>query len=432
MDEVDGEIVEIPYAPRALQLCVHQALERSRFVVVVAHRRFGKSVLAINHLIREATNSDRERPRYAYIGPTYSQGKAIVWDYLKHYAGPIPGVRFNESELRADFPNGGQVRIYGADNPDSLRGLYLDGAVLDEVGMMRSRVWGEVVRPALTDRNGWAMFVGTPNGQNLFWELRNRAAQGDGWELHEFRASETGVLPEAELNDARRTMSDDAYLQEFECSFEAAVKGAIYGRVMQMLREQKRITTVSYDPLLSVCTAWDLGIGDSMAIWCAQRERSGDVRVIDYYENSGEGLGHYVNWLNGRGYTYDRHFLPHDAAVRELGTGKSRVEMLLSLGVRAQVLPALPVEDGIEATRMFLRRCWFDAERCRDGLDTLISYRRRENTRTGIYGSPEHDAASHGADAMRYMATGLKGQAASGAVHTLKMPKIVYRDAGIV
>lgn len=428
----DDDVIHIPYAPRALQLRVHAELERTRFVVVVAHRRFGKSVLAINHLIREATDSDRERPRYAYIGPTYAQGKAIVWDYLKHYARPVPGVRFNESELRADFPNGGQVRIYGADNPDSLRGLYLDGAVLDEVGLMRKSVWGEVVRPALADRGGWAMFIGTPNGQNLFWELRNRAAQGDGWALHEFKASDTGVLSSAELVDARRTMSDDAYQQEFECSFEAAVKGAIYGRVMQLLREQNRITTVSHDPLLPVYTAWDLGIGDAMAIWCAQRERSGDVRVINYYENSGEGLGHYVNWLNGLGYTYEAHYLPHDAAVRELGTGKSRVEMLQSLGVRATVLPALPVEDGIEATRMFLRRCWFDAERCRDGLDALVSYRRRENTRTGIYGSPEHDAASHGADAMRYLATGLKNRPISGNQQGLKMPKIAYRNAGIV
>lgn len=423
---VEPLVVEIPYAPRALQLAVHEALDTHRFGVVVAHRRFGKTVLAINHLIKSALSCDKERPRFAYIGPTYRQAKAVAWDYLKHFAGVIPGVVFNESELRADFPNGGQVRLYGADNPDALRGIYLDGAVLDEVGLQRSRVWNEVVRPTLADRLGWALFIGTPNGQNLFWELRNRAASADGWKLFEFKASETGIVNPDELDDARSSMSEDAYLQEFECSFEAAVRGAIYGKAMQMVREQKRITSVPYEPLLPVFTAWDLGIGDAMAIWCAQRERSGQIRVIDYYENSGEGLGHYVNWLNARGYTFERHYLPHDAKARELGTGKSREEMLRSLGLATEVLPALPVEDGIEATRMFLRRCTFDAERCKAGLDALVSYHRRENTRTEVYGSPEHDWSSHGADAFRYLATGLKEAKASD-----QFKKIKYDNRGI-
>ena len=406
---------------------MHEALSSIRFVVVVAHRRFGKTVLAINQLIRSAVECQRERPRLAYIAPTYTQAKSVVWDYLKHFAGVIPGVKFNESELRADLPNGGQVRLYGADNPDSLRGIYLDGVVLDETGLMQTRVWQEVVRPALADRLGWALFIGTPNGQNLFWELRNRAAQGDGWQLFEYRASETGVVPAEELADAKRTMSDDSYQQEFECSFEAAVRGAIFGKVMQIVREQGRIKPVPYEPLLPVYTSWDLGIGDSMAIWCAQQERSGDIRVIDYYENSGEGLGHYVNWLNGRGYTFAWHYLPHDANARELGTGKSRAEMLRSLGLNPEVLPNLPLEDGIEATRMFLRRCWFDAERTQAGRDALVSYRRRQNTRTEEYGAPEHDWSSHGADAMRYMAMGMKAQTAGP-----KWQPIKYDNRGII
>lgn len=426
---MDGgsEVITIPYAPRLPQLAVHDALDRSRFVVVVAHRRFGKTVLAINHLIRAAICCERERPRFAYIGPTYRQAKAVAWDYLKAFAGVIPGVLFNESELRADLPNGGQVRLYGADNPDALRGLYLDGAVLDETGLMQTRVWTEVVRPALADRNGWALFIGTPNGQNLFWELRNAAAIREGWRLFEYKASTTGIIDPAELSDARSTMSDDAYQQEFECSFEAAVRGAIFGRVMQQLRERERITTVPYDPLLPVFTAWDLGIGDSTAIWCAQRERSGDVRLIDYYENSGEGLGHYVNWLNGRGYTYERHYLPHDAQARELGTGKSRVEMLRSLGINGEIVPGLSLDDGIEAARMFLMRCWIDAERCRLGIDCLVSYRRRQNPRTEEYGQPEHDWASHGADALRYLALGLRNKPLGNA-----MKPIRYNNVGIV
>lgn len=408
-------------------MAVHEALEQARFVVVVAHRRFGKSVLAVNHLIRAALTCPRERPRLAYIAPTYRQAKAVAWDYLKHFAGVIPGAQFNESELRADFTNGGQVRLYGADNPDALRGLYLDGAVLDETGLMQTRVWSEVVRPALADRAGWALFIGTPNGQNLFWELRNAAASSPGWRLFEFRASESGVIDPAELADARATMSSEAYQQEFECSFEAAVRGSIFGRVMQGLREKNRITKVPYDPLLPVFTAWDLGIGDSTAIWCCQRERSGDNRLIDYYEASGEGLGHYVNWLNSRGYTYERHYLPHDAQARELGTGKTRVEMLRSLGLNPEVVANIGLEDGIEAARMFLQRCWIDAERCAAGVDALVSYRRRENTRTEEYGAPEHDWASHGADAFRYLAVGLRNKPASAAMKPLR-----YNNTGIV
>lgn len=427
MDDDSTERVVIPYAPRALQVAVHDAIGPSRFVVVVAHRRFGKTVLAINHLIRSALTLERERPRLAYIAPTYRQAKAVAWDYLKHYARPVPGVGFNEAELRADFPNGSQVRLYGADNPDSLRGIYLDGAVLDETGLMHTRVWEEVIRPALADRLGWALFIGTPNGQNLFWDLRNRAATTSGWKLFEFRASQTGVVLGAELADARIAMSEDAYLQEFECSFEAAVRGAIYGKVMQAIREHGRIGKVPYQPELPVFTSWDLGISDSTAIWFAQVERSGDVRLIDYYESSGEGLGHYVNVLNGRGYVYDRHYLPHDAEVRELGTGKSRVELLRSLGLNPQIAPKLSVEDGIEASRVLLRRCWIDAERCKDGLDALVSYRRRQNTRTEEYGSPEHDFASHGADALRYLAVSLKAK----PVHAQAMKPLKYDNRGI-
>ena len=187
-------LVTIPYQPRVLQLKIHEQLDAHRFGVVVCHRRFGKTVMAINHLIRAALTCERERPRFAYLAPTYRQGKTVAWDYLKHYARPIPGFAPNESELRIDLPNGSQVRIYGADNPDALRGIYLDGVVLDEFGLMQGKVWSEVIRPSLADRHGWALFIGTPNGRNAFWEMRDFADHNDGWFLAEYKASETGVL----------------------------------------------------------------------------------------------------------------------------------------------------------------------------------------------------------------------------------------------
>jgi hypothetical protein len=174
--------------------------------------------------------------RFAYIAPTYKQGKAIAWDYLKHYSAPIPGVEKNESELWVQLPNEARVRIFGADNPDSLRGIYLDGVVLDEYGMMARNTFSEVLRPALSDRKGWAAFIGTPNGKNQFWEVAATAQTEPGWYYACHRASETGIVQADELTAARRMMTADEYDQEFECSFEASVKGAIYDRTRGILR----------------------------------------------------------------------------------------------------------------------------------------------------------------------------------------------------
>jgi phage terminase large subunit len=419
-------VVTIPYSPRPLQAAIHTELESHRFGVVVCHRRFGKTVMAINHLIRQALTCRRERPRYAYLAPTYTQGKAIAWDYLKHYSRPVPGTTFNESELRVDYPNVAQVRIYGADNPDALRGIYLDGVVADEFGLMQGKVWYEVLRPALSDRTGWALFIGTPAGKNAFWDLRDYAGRTQGWFVAEYRASTTDILPADELKLAREAMSADAYAQEFECSFEASVRGAIFAREMAAAREQGRIGHIACDPALPVHTAWDLGIGDTTAIWFLQLHWP-EVRVIDFYEQSGEGLGHYVNVLNAKGYTWGKHILPHDVEVRELGTGRSRKEMLATLGLRVAVAPNLPLDDGIEAARMFLKRCHFDAERCKNGLDSLQNYRREENTRTGeLKPQPVHDWASHAADAFRMAAVTLKESTMS------KMKPLRYDDRGYV
>ncbi len=417
--------VVIPYSPRKLQLSIHQSLDQTRFGVLVCHRRFGKTVMAINHLEKGALTCKRERGRFGYVAPTYKQAKTVAWDYLKHYARPVPGTTFNEQELRADFPNGGQVRLYGADNPDALRGIYLDGVVLDEFGLMQGKVWTEVIRPALADREGWAMFIGTPNGNNMFREVRDYADDPkNGWFLATYKASETGIIAQAELDAARDIMSEDAYQQEFECSFEASVRGAIYAKEMAALRGEGRIKALPYEPAIPVHTAWDLGMNDLTAIWFIQMF-NGEARAIDYYEASGEGLGHYVNLLRSKPYTYGRHVLPHDAMVRELGTGKSRHEILQGLGVQADICPKLSLEDGIEATRMYLKRSWFDEVKCKQGLEALQNYKRDENTKTGeLRPQPVHDWAEHGASAFRYAAIGL--------AEVSKARKLQYRQKWIV
>lgn len=409
-------VVEIPYKPRPLQNEVHELRRRHRFVVLVCHRRFGKTVLGVNELQRSALTVKLQRPRTAYIAPTYRQGKSVAWDYFQYYSRPIPGVQVNQSELRVDYPNGGQARIYGADNPDSLRGIYLDDVAFDEYGLHPAQTYTEVIAPALVDRGGRALFLGTPNGKNQFWDIAQHAkarvaANDPDWMYCEYKASQTGLLDQNYLAQAKSVMTQDEYAQEFECSWEAAVKGAIYAREMEAARGSGRVTSVPYDPALPVDTDWDLGIGDAMAIWFSQSTRGGEVRLIDYVEASGEGFPFYAKVLREKGYAYGKHWAPHDIQVRELSSGRSRLEVALGQGIRFEVTPRLhsnvgaEVEEGIHAARMLFPRCWFDAEKCKDGLEALQHYRRDYNERLNEFKvSPVHDWASHGADAFRGLA----------------------------
>lgn len=409
-------VVEIPYKPRPLQLQVHDLRRQHRFVVLVCHRRFGKTVLAVNELQRSALTCKLERPRTAYIGPTYRQGKSVAWDYFQHYSRPIPSVAVNQSELRVDYPNGGQARIYGSDNPDSLRGLYLDDVAFDEYGLHPAQTYTEVIAPALVDRGGRALFLGTPNGRNQFWDIaqhaKARMSAGDPeWAYAEFKASETGLLDKGYLEQARQVMTSDEYAQEFECSWEAAVKGAIYAREMEAARTDGRITSVPYDPAMPVDTTWDLGIGDFMAVWFSQSTRGGEIRLIDYHEASGEGFPYFARMMKEKRYSYGKHWAPHDIQVRELSSGRSRRQVAQSQGINFEVAPRIhadaggEVEEGIHAARMLFPRCWFDRDKCKDGLEALMNYRRDYNQKLGEFkATPVHDVASHGADAFRYLA----------------------------
>ncbi len=380
-------------------------MDSHRFGVVVAHRRMGKTVSAINQLIKDAVLNEKEAPRYAYIAPTYGQAKRVAWDYLCKYARPLGGTE-NISELRVDFM-GRRIQLYGSDNPDSLRGQYFDGVILDEIGDQNPKIWTEILRPALADRMGWCLFIGTPKGQNHFKDLRDRAEDTPDWGLLEFKASETSIVDESELKAARAEMGEDKYQQEFECSFHAAVEGSYYGKLMNDLEEKCRLVEVTRDDLCQTFTAWDLGMGDSTSIWVAQTTGQ-EVRIMDYVENHGQGLDWYVNWIKDNNWTNASHKLPHDVAVRELGTGKSRLEMLQGAGLNVDVLPRLSVDDGIQSVRRLLPKCWFNMPKVRQGVDCLRNYRREfDEKRNVYYEKPLHNWASHGADALRYLAIGL-------------------------
>lgn len=401
--------IDTGYRPRDHQRLIHQRLKR--FSALVCHRRFGKTVLCVNSLVDAALRCQLPSPRFAYVAPLLGQAKDVAWFYLRRYAMTIPGAVPHESELRVTLPGDRRVRLYGADNPDRLRGLYLDGVVLDEFADMAPRMWAEVIRPTLTDRNGWVIFIGTPKGRNEFHRIYTAAKADPAWYAEMFRASDTKIISQEELDAAAKDMTADQFAQEFECSFDAAIVGAYYGRIITDLEQGKRICSVPWEPRTPVWTAWDLGIGDSTAIWFCQQVGN-EVRLIDFVENNGVALSWYAGQVNDRkakGWALSEHLLPHDAQVRELGSGKTRTETLAELGITGRVLPALPVDDGINAARMLLPRCWFDSGRCAVGLEALRQYRTKFDPRNKVFDkAPLHDWSSHAADAFRYLAMGLK------------------------
>lgn len=397
-------IIDLGYRPRKEFVPYHK--RRQRWSCIVAHRRAGKTVACVMDLVDAALRCKKPNPRFAYMAPYYRQAKDVAWSYLKGFALPIPGATINESELRIDLPTGGRVRLYGADNYEAARGLYFDGIVLDEYADWDPRAWTSVIRPALSDREGWATFIGTPKGKNDFYDINERAKR-EGWFTSVLRASETGIVPQTELDDARSMMTPEQYEQEYECSFDAAIVGAYYGREMSRLQSEKRIRSVPYDPTLEVYTAWDLGLDDATAIWFVQAAGT-EIRFIDYYEANNTSLAEIAKVLrNEKPYVYADHYLPHDAEVRELMTAKSRKESLESLGIRPiTIAKRQSVEEGINAVRNILPRALFDEVKCERGIECLKQYRREWDDKTKTFKlRPLHDWTSHGADAMRYMAT---------------------------
>lgn len=401
------------YTPRPLQQKLHR--EMKRFNVLALHRRFGKTVFAVNEAIDRALTCEHKNPQVVYLCPFYSQAKRVAWDMAVGFTQMIPGVEYNLQELRIDIPRphlGDRARIMllGADSSDSLRGMYLDGCILDEYATMNPEVFPKVIRPALADRKGWAIFCSSVSGINHFSDLFERASKDPEWYTAIYKASETGIIPQEELEAAKREMSDDAYRAEFECDWSAAITGAYYGKIISELESKtpSQICAVPYDPSTGVIAAWDLGIGDTTAIWMLQRVGR-EIHVIDCLEMSGVELEWFVKKLKAKPYVFDEMLLPHDAEARELGSGKTRLETLRKLwsNVRWTVVPRQSVDDGIHAVRSILPMCWFDKEKTADGLRALKSYQKKFDSKNKIYiDKPLHDWASNYADAFRMFAMG--------------------------
>jgi hypothetical protein len=353
--------------------------------------------------------SKNKNPRFAYIAPTFKQAKSIAWDYMKQFCEKIVGTKFNETELRADLPNGSRITLLGSENCDGLRGIYLDGCVIDEYANVNERLFPEIIRPALSDRKGYCVFIGTPQGMNNnFYELYLHAQSAEDWFQYKAKASDTNIVDPDELEKAKQVMGDNKFKQEFECDWIANIEGAIYGKQIADMENKRQIARVPYDPSLPVFTAWDLGVSDHTAIiFWQQLGRS--INVIDYIEERGQGLPFFVQLVKEKDYVYQDHYAPHDIEVTDFGNGKTRREVAYQLGIRFKVVPKLPLEDGIHATSMLLPRCWIDVDHCKKLIDALRHYHRKYIDKNRMFRSkPVHDWSSHACDAMRYLAVGLQ------------------------
>ena len=373
----------------------------------MAHRRAGKTVAAINDLIRAAITCKSPMPLFGYVAPFRSQAKSVAWDYLKYFSRPI-AKSSNEGDLIIELLNGAKIRLFGADNADAMRGLGFDGLYLDEYGDFKPSVWGNVIRPALSDKQGWCVFGGTPKGKNQFWNIYETSRKlPNEWFSLSLPASKSKLLPESELQAAQAQLAEDQYLQEYECSFEAAIIGAIWGTEMRKVSEDGRITKVENQIEVKTHTAWDLGHTDDTAIWWYQ-VIGGEIHIVDFFALSGGTIEEFVTKIKEKPYNYGKHYLPHDARARTLASGgKSVIEQMAShLGINnLAIVPSLSVQEGIQAVRTALPRCWFDAERCADGIEALRQYQREyDEDKKAFRQTPKHDWTSHPADAMRMLA----------------------------
>ena len=400
----------LPYAPRKVFKPYHARTER--FAAGVAHRRCGKTVAVLNDQIRRAALHTREFPpgRFAYVGPYLNQSKRNVWFYLKHYARPLIADK-HEGELWVDLLNGARITLYGADNPDGIRGSYLDDVIMDEFSEQPPSIWGQVIRPMLSDYQGTATFIATPKGRNSFYKLYEKAKKRSDWFTFNLPASLTGIIPEHELVAAQEDMTPEEFAQEYECSFDAAILGAYYAKEIAEAERAGRVTSVPVDVEQPVHRAWDLGVGDATVIWFFQ-VAGAQIHVVDHYASSGKGAQHYVQEAKAREasgrYKAGFDFVPHDAKVREFTSGavpRQRIEVLQALGLNLRIVPDHKRMDGINAARVTMGRCWFDFDRTRDGLEALRQYRTEWDEKASVFrDTPKHDWTSDHADAFRYLA----------------------------
>ncbi len=397
-------------------------VDRHRHRGVVFHRRAGKTVMAIFDLLDGLLSCKLTQPRVAYIAPFQKQAKRLAWDYLTSTVSRGNAKQYftiHQSDLTVTFePTEAKFMLLGADNIDAIRGMYFDRIAADELADMDPRLWPTVLRPALADRQGRALLMGTPKGRaNMLYELSKVAPDDPEWSFHLARADQTGMIAQKELAALQREMSAPLYEQEFMCSFNAALLGAVYGGEMNALQLDRYIPFM-WDPQLPVYTSWDLGWADATAVVFWQIAGN-ELRIIDYEEYTLTALPQAIAAVRAKPYQYlaSSHYGPHDIKVTELGSGKSRALIAQELGIDFVQVPNWALEDGIEATRAILPRVWINSSKCERLLECLVNYQYEFDERSRSFKTrPKHDWTSHAVDAVRMFAVGHAG----GMGRTLK------------
>jgi len=412
--------IELPfnYEARPYQLPILKALDRGiNRAVWVSHRRSGKDKTMINFIAKKMF----ERVgTYYYFFPTFSQGRKILWDgmdkegfkFMNHIPESIRK-RTDNTQMLIEVINGSIFQIIGTDNVDSVVGTNPIGCVFSEYSLQDPVAW-DYIRPILAENGGWAVFVFTPRGENHGYDIYEMARNDTkNWFTQLLTVLDTKAIPEEVLKQEQEEIiqkngNDAIYQQEYMCSFNVANTGAYYLHQLKKAEDENRITSVPVEESLPVNTYWDLGIDDSTTIWFMQTVGK-EIHFIDYYETSGEGLQHYIQVLQDKKYIYDKHYAPHDIQVRELGTGKSRLETAKSLGINFQVVKKMAIDDGIHACRTLFNRCWFDKVKCSRGLKALKSYCKEYDDKNKCFKSHAlHNWSSHSSDAFRTFGVSFK------------------------
>ena len=413
------------WTPRADQRPLWDYLERGGTrAVMVAHRRWGKDDVALHYT---ATQALQRVGNYWHMLPRYNQARKSIWDAVNPRTGKrrideaFPEAlraQTRETDMFIRFLNGSTWQLVGSDNYNALVGSPPIGIVYSEYALADPASWA-YLRPILDENGGWAAFISTSRGDNHLKMLLDYARVEPGWYGGILTASDTPVFSAEQLDSTRRELiathgeeyGEAIYAQEYLCSFQGAVLGAYYSKQLDQARKDHRITSVPHDTGVEVYTFWDLGVDDSTSIWFMQAVGR-ELRFVDYYEATGEGLAHYAKVLKEKPYVYGDHYMPHDADVRELGTGQSRRITAENLGIRPVVVvkrarDMSAVLAGIEAGRNIMSRCWFDEKKCARGLSALEGYQAEyDDEKKKLANHPLHDWHSHGADAWRTFAVG--------------------------
>lgn len=381
--------------------------EAKQYNVLVCHRRSWKTTVCVAFLLYKAL---KEKGYYWYIAPTYKQGKAIAWDMLKKFAREIPSTKTNEAELTVELLNGSKIRIFWADNPDSLRWLDLRWVIFDEYAQQPANIYWEIVFPMLNANNWWSVWIWTPQWKNAFYDVYKRWTRDDKFYTKLLKASESHLLNWEQLNAAKEEMTEEEYQQEYECSFDAAIRWAYYSKEINRVKSDKRIRQWLFDPMLPVFTTWDLGISDYMTILFVQVHWN-SVRIIDSMMDNWHWFDYYVWKIRDKElsqwYKVEKYYFPHDIEVRELTTWASRLETVREIfgASKVEVLPRLKIIDGINQARRIFHNVWFEEGKTDDLVECLSLYRQKYDEKRWIFlDNPEHDWTSHYADAFRYMA----------------------------